>query len=223
MEKLWIFVVFGIVIAVNMARKLAEYNRKRPDADDGWKDGWLEDDASPQTTTPQKPAGGPTQPAASSRGAGRATQQPSERVRNILQQLQQMESGQNPVRRTVPRAPAAAPPPPPPVPMPVVAAVPPASKRLVVAARPTTPVPIQKEFSSLPSSPRPALAAADSAPLLSKTNTNLAVSFPAARRALRQTRGGRRRPIVINLKGRGNLRSGIVLSEVLGQPRAFDI
>lgn len=52
---------------------------------------------------------------------------------------------------------------------------------------------------------------------------SMAVAFPAAKAAVRQARTGTHRAIRVRAQGRSNLRRGILLSEILGPPRAFDL
>ena len=50
---------------------------------------------------------------------------------------------------------------------------------------------------------------------------SLAPAFPTAPK--KHPEGGRRRPFRIQVRGKADLRRAVVLSEVLGQPRAYDV
>lgn len=247
MEELIFIIIVIAVVIINIFRKMSEYNRDRPGSDsEGWEEwqseetwqseggrGLDRDRETQRPTTAQQQQQG-----------GRGTQ-PSDRVRKILQQLEQMESGQRPtVQKTPPPTPTPAPrpiPAPPPRPKPVPRAPEPRPiQAKTVTARPE--IPHQTKPYAEPTHRRylgeEARKTADSlnqdveADLPSRTSDeaaanvareSLARAFPSAMRMVRATRVGARRPIVINATGQGNLRRAIILSEVLGQPRAFDV
>ena len=226
MEKFFIFIVFGVVVVINIVRKMAEYNRSRPGNEDGW-DNWDGNDASPQPTPARSPTRVSPAPAGPVRTTAAGTpRQPSDRVRKILQQLQQMESGQAPTQRTV----AAAPPPPP---EPVVVPAKP-----LIAARPEPPPPAPSAPPRAESTFAPvgepavsmAFAEADLPDMSNLLNPHgmgigLEETFPdvPGRGSRRKARLGHRRPIAIRARGRANMRRGIIMAEIFGQPRAFDI
>ena len=52
---------------------------------------------------------------------------------------------------------------------------------------------------------------------------SLAAAFPAARRMVKALRPGVHRPIYLRVSGRKNLRKAVLMSEILGPPRSFDV
>ena len=52
---------------------------------------------------------------------------------------------------------------------------------------------------------------------------SLSVAFPKAMKKVRELRPGGHRQISVDARGRSNLRKAILMSEVLGPPRAFDV
>lgn len=201
-------ILIFIVIVINVLRRLAEYNRNRPQSgDEGWQE-WPGD----QPVPPAGPAATPARPATAPRPT------PSDRVREILEQLAQ---GDRPVPPPVARP--VVPPPvprpvsvPPPVASPVRPAVPPARRYLsaeaVEAARE-----VEREVATdVPHLPAPLAGEAI-------VRESLGKALPAMPALAHGMRARHRRPYVVQVRGRHHLRRAIVLAEVLGPPRAYDV
>lgn len=200
------FIIF-IIVVINVLRRIAEFQRNRPGSDEGWDEGASPDGSPPPVARPG-PGPGPRPPPT-----------PSDRVREILEQLAQADRS-----AAEPAAPPVFRPPPAPVaPVPVpMAPVPmaPISRRYLSDA--------EQEGAVETSPPREAVA---TAPIRAGAfdgshvyRESLAKAFPAspAVRA-RDLLSRQRAPYVVGVKGRRTLRRAIVLSEVLGPPRAFDV
>jgi hypothetical protein len=51
----------------------------------------------------------------------------------------------------------------------------------------------------------------------------MATAFPQAMKMIRESRRSMRQPIALSARGKANLRRGILMAEVLGPPRAYDL
>jgi hypothetical protein len=201
--KLIPFIIF-IIIVINVLRRIAEYHRNRPKTGAGWNE-WV-------------PPAEPTDPV--------SRPPPSERVREILEQLAQ---GDRSAPAPMPR-PVVAPVPPPvpqPVPLPPPLRQPAPAPRLAAAAsRPRRYLSEAVEGHSTTIQQ----AAVSSVPKLSAAlgrsqifGESLAKAFPGTPLGGREAQARRRVPYVLRVKGRKPLRHALVLTEVLGPARAFDI
>lgn len=204
-----------VVVVITVLRRLAEYNRNRPRSDDEWSEWTAEGTSPPPPARPPVPR--PT---------------PSERVRQILEQLAQQEEPTRPPLV----------PPPPPVPQTPAPPATPTAPPPLPAVRPP-PVPTARPAYAAPAPRRylseDALAAAAApetttlevaAPLTVRApaadavyRESLRKAFPPAAAMVRETRAQGRRPFVIRMRGRQSLRQAIALAEVLGPPRAYDL
>jgi hypothetical protein len=194
-------IIIFVIIVINVLRRIAEFNRNRPKTEDDGTEWTAEtgDPTLPPTLRPEKSA--------------RPT--PSDRVREILEQLGQREPSPPPLTPVVP----------PPLPTPVPPPVP--------VARPAYSAPVARRYlaEETPEQPQAEVATAEaSMPPLSRPPTSDAVyreslrkAFPPALAIIRETRAQGRPPFTIRLRGRQSLRQAIVLAEVLGPPRAFDL
>ncbi|HOG51480.1 MAG TPA: hypothetical protein PKY10_12895 [Lentisphaeria bacterium] len=81
------------------------------------------------------------------------------------------------------------------------------------------PEPAPEEGGSGPTLP-PLAASVSSEQLFSQS---LAPAFPAAAKKNSEHSDGSRRPFRIHVRGKADLRRAVVLSEVLGRPRAYDV
>ena len=73
------------------------------------------------------------------------------------------------------------------------------------------------------SAPPPPIPRRLSNPAAEAMGASLATAFPAARKMTRGIGAKSRAPIRLDGIGRANLRRGLLMSEVLGPPRAFDV
>lgn len=207
MENFLPIIIFVIVV-INVLRKVAEFNRNRPQRDADAAPDWPDGAATPPGMRPERPRR-PALP--------RPEVVPSERVRQILEQLAQangtaprppLSAAPEPARR------AAAAPLPPPLP-----------SRHAAAA------PERRYLSNAALSDRTDEAddGADDErlpPMRSNAKVvreSRAASLPAAPRLPAQGQDRQRRPYAVAVRGRHNLRRAIVLTEVLGRPRAYDV
>ncbi len=193
-------IIIFIIVVINILRRIAEFNRNRPKTDGDWTE-WNAGSSDPANTA-EVPRPRPT---------------PSDRVREILEQLAQGEAS----------PPATAPPVPPPLPAPAPPPLP--------APRPAYAAPVTRRYltedTATPPAPAPVRAsieeAAPAAPRLPSTDAvyreSLRKAFPPAMAIIRETRSQGRPPFAVRLRGRHSLRQAIVLAEVLGPPRAFDL
>lgn len=191
-------IIIFVIVVINILRRIAEFNRNRPKTDGDWTE-WNTDSSDPAT-----PAGAP-----------RPRPTPSDRVREILEQLAQGEA--SPSAATPPVPPPLPAPTPPPLPAPRPAYAAPVARRYLTedAVTPSAPVLASVE------------GEAPAAPRSSSTDAvyreSLRKAFPPAMAIIRETRSQGRPPFTVRLRGRHSLRQAIVLSEVLGPPRAFDL
>jgi len=201
-EKLLPFLIFGIIIAVKVIRGIAEFREGRPGTDDGE---WADDDEGWTPTVPAPVQGSgreqPTrQPEAVSGPAGPSpVRRPGNRIEMVLEEFKrQLESD-------VPHVPEPA------------------------LATPTPPAPAsphrKKQRNYLPAESVEAAAAPPAPPQSQKelVDQTMAKAFPRAIKMVRETRRSVRSPIHLSARGKKNLRHGILMAEVLGPPRAYDI
>jgi hypothetical protein len=219
-------IIIFIIIVINVLRRIAEFNRKRPKTEDDWREWSAADDAS-APPSPLRPSGSQAVPP-------RPT--PSDRVREILEQLGQGgEPSPPPFAVPVPPPLPVLPSPVPP-PLPVlrpVLQVPAPPPLLAPAARPAYAAPAVRRYlaEEAAAEPKAVVAATEPAtPLSTRMPTTDAVyreslrkAFPPAMGIIREARSQGRTPFTIRLRGRQYLRQAIVLAEVLGPPRAFDL
>lgn len=199
-------IIIFVVIVINVLRRLAEFNRNRPRTDDG---GWQEWSGDAAPTTPTAAQGSASRPP------------PSERVRQILEQLEQ---GNRP-----PPAPVLLPVPPPlpaprptltPPPLPVTQRTPaaPAARRYLSPEVLQTAAAADPEVDAAVPLPALPVASPDHS-----VRQSLGQSLPPTPGLAYGMRSRNRQPYRIQARGRRNLRRAIVLAEVLGPPRAFDV
>ncbi|MBT3378503.1 MAG: hypothetical protein HN742_25145 [Lentisphaerae bacterium] len=191
---LFIVVMGGVGVIKNVLRQKAQADQKRRRAG---KTRSPEDEWEGwETVTAAPPRPAPPPPPAAPR--------PSSKVEAILQELERKE-----------RAKASPPSPPPPPPAK-------ASSLSGAGAKSSKRRYLSSETPGSGSSLR------QHTPRANKTERELmsealTTAFPAGVKRAREASRGQARPIVLNVRGRRNLRQGILFAEVLARPRAFDL
>jgi len=196
MEELVPIIIVVVILLVKGMGKLMKDSADKGTAGDAW------DDDGDWTPAPGSTPGSQT--------AKPQTQTPSPRVQQILEQLK------NQVKEQVA-----------PTPSPVVPAPDRSATRPAVS--PTVSRPLQHRKYLQAAEPPPAEPAAEPPPApapVQKTKgelfrENAGKAFPGGMRKISQPATGRR--IGVYAKGKTSLRKGILLSEVFGAPRAFDL
>lgn len=224
------FLIFAVVIILRVIAAAASQEQQKKRAGDKTEDGW-EPFSGGRRGGPDRNGSNQDQP--------RGMPTPSDRVSTILQQLREQAerergSGMEP---TGPPPPPTSPPPSPPRVKPVSAT---SGSRPVSVERAEVVVPPQRRARARlmkrerppPVSKRPRIRRTEIGSEVGQgvgetrdvAREALGGAFPsyAAMPAVLGT-GGPKRRVVIRIRGRKDLRMGVVLSEVLGQPRAFDL
>ncbi len=201
MEGLIPVAIIVCVLVFQVLAKLAQSQQDSRGSEEGWDDagGW-----TPVDSPPARPQPTPARPGAPTRRPS-----PSPRVQQILEQLkEQMQAA------SAPPAPAGVPTTSVPVPVPA-----PGAKKVQ-----------KRTYLETASAPTPAPAAAEARPDAPVQKTegelfreNIAVAFPKHAHSAPRTSGRNDRRIGLRVKGVSRLKEGILLAEVLGQPRAFDV
>lgn len=223
MGKLILLIAIAIVI-IKVLRNLAQFRDNRPKTDgskwDGNQGRTSVPPAGPQT---QRPTIFPSQPRAPRVPVARTrpmpqASKPSPRVATILEQLrQQVERDVNPRTDLGPG------------PQPQTDLGPGPQPQTDLGPGPQPQVDLGPGPQTLPWAPAIVQPVSSNAPppppqtqqeLVEQT---MATAFPAAIKMIRETQRGLRPPILLSARGKANLRRGVLLAEVLGPARAYDV
>ncbi len=190
-------VITIIIVIVAVILQITKAVREQRESSGGGDEGWWEDEgkgaAAPTAPTAPQPLVKRSPPAVP---AGKPKPTPSAHVQAILRQLQQQQQQQ--VQAAAPR------------PKPVPAAPPPAARHYLDEQA------VEAELAQ-------AAKAATEQAVTEVYTQSMGAAFPLARRIRPQRQAGQRGPIRVKAHGQANLRRAILLGEVLGPPRAFDL